>query len=376
MSRDILIDLIDADPDQPRRHFDADQLGELAESIAANGLIVPILLRPVGERFVIVHGERRFRACQSLGWSSLPAEVRDLDVETAKWMALVENIQRADLSPIEESQAYAAALATGLTQQQLGKRIGKTQSYIAQKLRLLKMAPEVQAALAAGTLTEGIARQLLRLDATKENWRKVVDRCVAEDWSVRRAKNYVDLQLLVFYPQWWDVEGKFADLVEFEKRLQTDCTAGYASTEDLLRTQRALGHHLNLGERVWNCVAPAMAVLMLEEWPLSLLNEYGKWLAKCDGYGIDARTAMKARLFLDADVDERHANFLADVDFENIDRASAFCTIVQRAGALFDKEAPFQFEEQVSSVSTEVNRHERATDTSFATVPLEVAVSR
>ena len=127
MSRDILIDLIDADPDQPRRHFDADQLAELAESIAANGLIVPILLRPVGERFVIVHGERRFRACQSLGWSTIPAEVRDLDVETARWLALVENIQRADLSPIEEAQAYAAALATGLTQLQLGKRIGKTQ---------------------------------------------------------------------------------------------------------------------------------------------------------------------------------------------------------------------------------------------------------
>ena len=161
MSRDILIDLIDADPDQPRRHFDADQLAELAESIAANGLIVPILLRPVGERFVIVHGERRFRACQSLGWSTIPADVRDMDAETAKWLALVENIQRADLTPIEEAQAYAAALATGLTQLQLGKRIGKTQSYIAQKLRLLKMAPEVQEAVAAGTISEGIARQLL-----------------------------------------------------------------------------------------------------------------------------------------------------------------------------------------------------------------------
>lgn len=352
MSRDILIDSIDADPDQPRRHFDADQLAELAESIIANGLIVPILLRPVGERFVIVHGERRFRACQSLGWSTIPAEVRDLDVETARWMALVENIQRADLSPIEEAQAYAAALATGLTQLQLGKRIGKTQSYIAQKLRLLKMAPEVQEALAAGTVSEGTARQFLRLDATKENWRQVVDRCVSEDWSVRRAKNYVDLQLLVFYPQWWDVEGKFADLVDFEKRLQTDCAAGYASTEDLLRTQRALGHHLTLTKRVWECVAPSMAVLMCDDWPLSLLNEYGKWLAKCDGYGIDARTAMKARIFIDAMNSERERSFLADVDFENIDRASAFYNIVQTAGALFDKEAPFQFEEQVSSVST------------------------
>ena len=334
MSRDILIDLIDADPDQPRRHFDADQLAELAESIAANGLIVPILLRPVGERFVIVHGERRFRACRSLGWAFLPAEGRDLDVETARWMALVENIQRADLTPIEEAQAYAAALATGLTQQQLGKRIGKTQSYIAQKLRLLKMAPEVQEAVAAGTISEGIARQLLRLDATKENWRQVVDRCVSEDWSVRRAKNYVDFQLLVWYPQWWDVEGTFADLDEFANKLEEECAAGYATVHELQRTQRARGRHMGLAAQITAAGKVDLAISVLAGLTLSELNEWGKFTSMCQGYDIPILDAVKARWVLDT-IDDPRRELYCDIDFDG-NRSQVLTGIVKRACEWFD----------------------------------------
>lgn len=165
MSRDILLNQIDPDPDQPRKHFDEASLKELAQSIQANGLAVPILVRPNGERFMIVHGERRYRAVAILGWESIPAEVRDIDPEGAGWLALVENVQRNDLSPIEEALAYQARLSKGLTQEQLGQRIGKTQSYIATKLRLLKLPQPIQDCLNTRAITEGHAKQLLRLDS-------------------------------------------------------------------------------------------------------------------------------------------------------------------------------------------------------------------
>ena len=163
MSRDIPITLIDRDEAQPRQHFDATALAELAQSIAANGLAVPILLRSQGERYIIVHGERRYRAVCSLGWQTIPADVRDMSEDEAQWLALVENIQRDDLSPIEEARAYRARLDAGMTQEALGQRIGKTQSYIATKLRFLKLPRFSRWALEIGDITEGHAKQLLRI---------------------------------------------------------------------------------------------------------------------------------------------------------------------------------------------------------------------
>jgi len=163
MSRDILLNEITPDPDQPRKHFDEASITELAQSIEANGLAVPILLRPNGNGYVIVHGERRYRAVTSLGWETIPAEVRDVSPDEAGWLSLVENVQRNDLSPIEEAQAYKRWLDEDITQAELGRRIGKSQSYIATKLRLLKLQDDVQQALDTGTITEGHAKQLLRL---------------------------------------------------------------------------------------------------------------------------------------------------------------------------------------------------------------------
>lgn len=163
MSQDILLSLIDPDPEQPRKHFDTAAIEELAQSLTANGLAVPILLRPVGNRFLIVHGERRWRAAQSLKWQTIRAEVRDVSPDEARWLALVENVQRADLSPMEEAEAYRAHLAEGITQVELGKRIGKSQSYIAQKLRLLTLPAAITSYIKQGLLTEGHARQLLKL---------------------------------------------------------------------------------------------------------------------------------------------------------------------------------------------------------------------
>jgi ParB/RepB/Spo0J family partition protein len=163
MSRDIPLHLIDPDPDQPRKHFDPAALAELAQSMRANGLAVPILVRPTGERYTIVHGERRWRAAQQLHWPGIAADVREVDADTARWLALVENVQRADLAPIEEARAFEARLASGLTQQALGERLGKSQSYVAQKLRLLTLPEPLHLLLARRIITEGHARQLLRL---------------------------------------------------------------------------------------------------------------------------------------------------------------------------------------------------------------------
>jgi ParB family chromosome partitioning protein len=148
MSRDILLSLIDADPEQPRKNFDPAGIDELAQSMAASGLAVPICVRPAGERFVIVHGERRWRAACQLGWHTIQAEVWDVSAEDAHWLSLIENVQRQDLSPIEEAHAYRVRLADGITQEELGRRIGKSQSYVAQKVRLLKLPADVQSAIA------------------------------------------------------------------------------------------------------------------------------------------------------------------------------------------------------------------------------------
>jgi ParB/RepB/Spo0J family partition protein len=156
--------LIDPDPEQPRKVFDEESLAELAESIAANGLAVPILLRPAADgRYVIVHGERRWRAVQRLSWDTIPAEIRELTPDEAHWLSLVENVQRADLSPIEEARAYQERLTQGLTQAQLAQRVGKDRSYIAQKLRLLTLPAPVVTYLERRALSEGHARQLLKL---------------------------------------------------------------------------------------------------------------------------------------------------------------------------------------------------------------------
>jgi ParB/RepB/Spo0J family partition protein len=163
MSRDMPITRIDPDPDQPRKHFDPQAVRELAASIEAAGLASPIMVRPVGDRYTIVHGERRYRAVQSLGWDTIPAIVREVDADEAHWLALIENVQRQDLTPMEEAEAYQARLAADMTQEELGRRIGKSQSAIAQKLRLLTLPEPIAIYVRRGALSEGHARQLLRV---------------------------------------------------------------------------------------------------------------------------------------------------------------------------------------------------------------------
>lgn len=191
MTRDILLSLIDADPAQARTLFAADALAELSASLTEHGQLSPVLVRPTGERFTLIHGERRCRAALSIGWAAIRAEIRDVTPEEAPWLALAENLHRADLSPLEEAHAYAARIAAGTTQTEIARKLGRSQSAIAHKLRLLKLPAEVQTALVEGTLTEGHARQILRLD-TPERQVLTAQAAVVEGWSVSTLSGFID----------------------------------------------------------------------------------------------------------------------------------------------------------------------------------------
>jgi ParB family chromosome partitioning protein len=148
-------------PEQPRKHFG--DLTELAASIQEHGLLEPVLVRPVPGGYELVHGERRWRAAAAAGLKTIPAMVRDLSDDEAFVAALVENIQRENLNPIEEANALKRLIDGGRTQAEAGALVGKGQSYVAHKLRLLTLPEPIACYLSDGTLTEGHARQLLRL---------------------------------------------------------------------------------------------------------------------------------------------------------------------------------------------------------------------
>ena len=164
MFQNIPLASITPDPNQPRKTFDDESLASLAQTMAADGQLAAVLVRPVGSGFQLVHGERRYRAAKRLGWETITAEVRELTDKQARRMALIENIQRESLTPIDEARALQAVLDTGITQVDLGKQIGKQQSYIAQKLRLLRMPAPLVVLVEHGAITENHARHLLKLE--------------------------------------------------------------------------------------------------------------------------------------------------------------------------------------------------------------------
>lgn len=183
--RDIPIELIHRNAAQPRQTFDEAELAELEASIRDKGVLQPILVRPSPSRegeFEIVAGERRWRAAQRAGLSAIPALVRTLGDLEAFEIAIIENIQRADLNSIEEARAYASLMGQlGVTQEEAAKRLGKSRSHVANTMRLLQLPPGVQDHLIAKRLTAGHARALL----TAENAEALADKIVAEGLSVR-----------------------------------------------------------------------------------------------------------------------------------------------------------------------------------------------
>ncbi|HEY2847616.1 MAG TPA: ParB/RepB/Spo0J family partition protein [Pyrinomonadaceae bacterium] len=161
-SAEIDIDLIDPNPEQPRTRFADENLDELAASIRANGVVQPIVLRRNGDRYEIVAGERRWRASQRAELRRIPAVVREVSDEKMLELALVENIQRQELNPIEEAIAYQRLIESlGLTQEAVAERVGKSRNIIATSMRLLKLPGEIQRELEEGLLSAGHGRALL-----------------------------------------------------------------------------------------------------------------------------------------------------------------------------------------------------------------------
>ncbi len=186
------IDLIEPNPEQPRTHFDDAKLEELAQSIRANGLVQPLLLRRApGGRYQLVAGERRWRAAQRAGLHKVSSVIREIPNEKLLPLALIENIQRQELNPIEEAMAYQKLIQEfGLTQDEVARQVGKDRSSIANYLRLLKLPAEIQKMLEEGQLTMGHARALLALEADAAQLKLAHD-ILAHQWSVRETEKAV-----------------------------------------------------------------------------------------------------------------------------------------------------------------------------------------
>ncbi len=180
-----------ANPLQPRRDFDEAELNELRASIEANGLLQPLLVRPNGSTFELVAGERRLRAIQSIGWKEVPVHVRELDDQAVLTLALIENLQRSDLNPIEEAEGYQA-LSTrfSLTQQQIADAVGRDRSTVANMLRLLALPEAVLAIVRSSELSLGHARALLGLTDMKQMI-ELAHQIVAEGLTVRDVERRV-----------------------------------------------------------------------------------------------------------------------------------------------------------------------------------------
>jgi ParB family chromosome partitioning protein len=192
-SDEVAIDLIDPSSLQPRSIFDDAKLEELAKSITANGVVQPLLLRRKGSRFELIAGERRWRAAQLAGLTKVPAVLRDVSDEKVLEIALIENIQREDLNPIEEARAYKKLIDTlGLTQEVVADRVGRDRSYITNYLRLLRLPEDIQELLQVGRLSTGHARTLLGVDHV-DIQRRIARKIIEQDLSVRATELLVRL---------------------------------------------------------------------------------------------------------------------------------------------------------------------------------------
>jgi ParB family chromosome partitioning protein len=183
--REIEIARIRANPDQPRMQFDEEALDELAESIRQRGVLQPILLRPDGDDYLIVAGERRWRAAQRARLHAIPAIVRDIDDSATAELALIENIQRQDLNPLEEAEGYRQLIQRhGHTQDDIGRLVHKSRSHVANLLRLLELPEFVRQSLLKGDISMGHARAV----ATSEDPESLTREIVAKGLSVRQAE--------------------------------------------------------------------------------------------------------------------------------------------------------------------------------------------
>ncbi len=186
--REVDLALIRANPNQPRKQFDAVSLDELAQSIVDKGVLQPILLRPVDGGYEIIAGERRWRAAQKAQLHRIPALIRELDDAATAEVALIENIQRADLNAIEEADAYKQLIIKfSHSQDEVGRLVGKSRSHVANLLRLLDLPEDVRTMLLRGDISMGHARAI----ATSPHASEIAGRILAEGLSVRQVEQLV-----------------------------------------------------------------------------------------------------------------------------------------------------------------------------------------
>lgn len=195
--RDIPVELIAANPNQPRRRFEEESLLALAESLRERGVLQPVLVRPVlGGTYELIAGERRWRAAQLAGVETVPAVVRHHDDAASIEIALIENMARQDLNPVEEARACAVLVEElGLTREEIGRRVGRSRVAVSNLMRLLDLPDEVLELLETGALSEGHGRALL-MASDHGDRRRIARGAVAEGWTVReverRARNAAD----------------------------------------------------------------------------------------------------------------------------------------------------------------------------------------
>lgn len=253
------LDAITPNPAQPRQVFDEDKLAELVTSIKEVGLLQPVVVRQVGpERYELIMGERRWRASQEAGLERIPAIVRATEDDKLLLEALLENLHRAELNPLEEAFAYQQLLEEfGCTQDELADRIGRSRPHLSNTLRLLKLSPAVQRRVAAGVLTAGHARALLGV-ATEWQQEQLAKRIVAEGLSVRSTEEMVKLLEpqekpksvgpkagKILSPAFNDLAGRLSDRFETRVKVEVSQRGGklgkgkvvleFASVEDLNR---------------------------------------------------------------------------------------------------------------------------------------------
>jgi ParB family transcriptional regulator, chromosome partitioning protein len=234
--RELPISSVRPNPYQPRTEIDEAGLAELAASIESSGLLQPIVVRPRNGSYELIAGERRWRAAGRLGWGKIPAVVKDVDDQTLLTLALIENLQRDDLSPIDEAAGYQRLTAEfHLPQTDIARMVGRNRATIANLLRLLQLPPEVQALLHQRKLSEGHGRALLSLDDAGR-MRGLAQQAVEEGWSVREMEARV--------------RGDVSTESPTQDRPRRPRTGPRAVSADVRRVEEALRKHLGTDVRV------------------------------------------------------------------------------------------------------------------------------
>ena len=218
---EISVNSIEANPKQPRTNFDQEGIDALASSIESVGLLQPIVIRPEGEGYVIVAGERRFRAVKQLGLAKIAAVIKEeTDDESNLVDALVENLQREDLNPLEEAAAFNELLEEyGITHDVIAVQLGRSRSAVTNTIRLLQLPTKIQEMLVKRELTAGHARALLGSD-DEAYAIHIAERTVAEGWSVRRVEEAVRLRETQVVKGRSQAKLRPAEIIELEERLK------------------------------------------------------------------------------------------------------------------------------------------------------------